>query len=320
MDKKMEMETKTKTKTDHMGKSGGQEQSDSEPPVGGHLHVIFHGSFCFFDDGESKAIQVRVPKVVDEKGTEMMGAHAYIAGNWLNERTFMPDMKFELKGVETGEARFDPEKNLYLNGAIFAEAPVNLYASITLPRPDRIDSLQRGQIEQEAFEGDETALAMVKGVSEVATVQVFTYRFSDATKLSLEPHSPLAFSGEGRLARGFCSLHLFAEPDETPDADHPHHALRSAMSMFTDADGKPFKLNIQDKKAPEIQSIPEQEVPFGTISAELEDLPKRIKRLSALGIMRLKNEDLNDIFDDNDALGGDDPLDCISPIGGGGPH
>jgi len=298
-------------------------------PLPGQLHVIFHGSFCFLDDGKSETIEVRLPTVEDQNGMPMMGAHTYLAGNWLSERTLIPDgtNPFVLTGVETGKATFEKAKNLSLADARFAYKPANLYATIILPRPYSIDSLQRGDINPADFRGGDIAKEMVKGVKQVATVQVFTYRFSNHKELSLAPLSSDAFSGDGHLTGvpddRFCSLHLFAEPDEPLDEHHPRHALRSALKMYTDPNGNPFELDIE--MVPDVEAVPSQELPSGTISAEFDDLPKRLKKLSDLAIRRLKGDDFKDIFGNDKALSaqafsGDNPLNCLSSWGGGGGH
>jgi hypothetical protein len=291
-------------------------------PLAGFLHVVFHGAFCFFDNGDDN-IYVRVPLVTNQMymgagGGMAMPApivieHAYIAGNWLNERTYMSG-QFQLQGVETGAAELDPAKNLNLTGAKFADnVDDKIYAEMTFPRPDRIDSLQCGTMDpQNDFAGGD--LDMVQNVVEVSTVQVFTYRFLDHTKLALPPHPPSAFQGEDHLTGGFCSLHLFAEPDNhPPDNQHSHHAFQAGLAMYCKEDGSPIDLDIVNP--PKIRPVDQKDVPYGTILAELEDLPARLARLSALGVRRLENDDLNGIFDPDAAADASDPVNCMSMAG-----
>jgi hypothetical protein len=292
---------------------------DPQQPLGGVLHVVFHGAFCFFDPGDDN-IYVRVPFVRDMDrmmgkghGDVTVAEHTYIAGNWLNERTFIPGKKFELRGVEKGHAKFDPTKNLHLKGAINAKSPGPVYAEMTFPRPDRIDSLQRGKIKpKEVFEGND--FDMVKDVQEVSTVQVFGYKFKDHQKLELHPHPRSAFQGEGHLIKGFCSLHLFAEPDNTPPAEHLHHAFQAGLSMYSKAAGKEIGLGLLKPpilEPPKIEPTPQKEVPEGTILAEFEDLPTRLKRLSALGVRLLRNDDLKGFFKKESAeTDSSDPVNC----------
>jgi hypothetical protein len=299
-------------------------ESDSREKLAGFLHVVFHGAFCFVDQKEAPDIMVLVPLVTHTSQmdmTEMDGKsqgkamptptvaeHAYIAGNWLNERSFIRGA-FELRGVVRGNATFDPSKILSLNGAKPGADRGDLYAVMRFPRPLRIESLQRGPVESK-FTGKDVGL--VKQVREVSTVQVFTYRFEDDNQLELYPHPKSAFSGKDRVTGGFCSLHLFAEPDDIAPKPHSHHAFKAALAMYRKETGENIDLDVTP---PEVEPVEQPDVPYGMILAELQDLPTRLNRLSALGVRRLLNENLNGVLDDSDEQDAGDPLNCLSFLG-----
>jgi hypothetical protein len=273
--------------------------------MAGFLHVLFHGLFCFFDDGNH--IIVRVPRVRHKdhdadggkdatQAKPIITEHAYLAGNWLGERTFPPG-RYELEGVDAGSHGFNKDHNMALKGAKLAEKPGHhVYATMTFPRPLHIKSLQRAKIDPKTFlDGDDKDMAAE--VKEIATLQVFTYRFTNHKKLKLSPLPAEYFTAEENMAGGFCSLHLFAEPDTKPkDArSHASNAMEAALKMYSKSKGE--AIDLKYVKLPDVKPVRQEDAPLGTLLPELEDLSRRIERLSRLGAARRRFDNLNETFE-----------------------
>jgi hypothetical protein len=288
--------------------SSGAETAAPAPPQAGFLHVVFHGLFCFFE--RERDILVRVPRVMgmDSPGSD----HVYLAGNWLGEMTYGPG-EYELKGVHLGYGRFPRKRNLVIIGGMPAANPgPALYAQMNFPYPDQIASIQRVGVNPAAvFAGNSSS--RVQQVKEIATLQVFTYRFDDIMKLSLDGH-PWNAKDTVRDTEvgGFCALHLFAEPDRKMSSGpngHVSHAFPEAMKMFDSIDLQMVRTDI-------VKKVKVAEVPFGTLVDEMEDYSVRLARFEdAVGVARKLGNNLNEIWKPNAARYGGDMERCGHSVG-----
>src|SRR5262245_2201264 len=276
------------------------------------LHVIFHGQFCFSQ--KEREIKIHVPLVWDNERS--IPAHVYMAGNWLNERVYGRNRDFELMGVVTGKGSFDRGHNLVLHKAKLIENPgVECYASMTFPRPHEIHSLQRAKkTEKWRFTGDDTR--MVAEVQEVATVQVFTYDIKGSKELQLRGIPATVFPADGTLVDEHLSLHIFAQPDFKPSgsAHNSHDALKTAISMYRHSHSDK-KVSLDIAGEPEVSSKNDK-LPDSLLAAELEDLPTRFKRISAVGVGWRKAKKTGEAPKNLEDGGVDasDPLNCFSLV------
>src|SRR5260370_42517803 len=104
----------------------------------GILNVILHGSFTLVETNDG--IQALMPKNED---------HVSRAGNWLGETELRPGV-YELKGVESGNARFPDSRNVVLTRSDLSRR-VKPYAILIFPRPQAITSLGVAEVPREFF-------------------------------------------------------------------------------------------------------------------------------------------------------------------------
>ena len=236
----------------------------------GILNVIFHGSFTSVEGND--CIQVFMPKNED---------HVCRAGNWLGETELRPGV-YELKGVESGSARFPDSRNIILTRSNLSRR-VKPYAILIFPRPQSIASLGIAEVPRQFFDNPDGLELTDK--EHVATLQVFTYRFNNDSELRLEKRpngqghqgSP-GHAWEPVFVNDHINLHLFAAEDhyEGVHAGHTADAFSECSALMGS------KLRLMQSYA--VAAKPRaDELPAGVCLEETEDLASRMKRMARLG-------------------------------------
>jgi hypothetical protein len=269
------------------------------------LNVILHGLIVFFEDEEE--IVAYLPNMGPE--------HAYKAGTWLAETAIdeHADLKLNI-GQEVPKAsknKFEPTDNFFLKGVRPCTCGCEnhtIYATLHLPYPhEEIHSLGPITIPEGSLDGADKG--KVTGFQS-ATVQVLTYHFDNDADLRFgdhpwEPVVELDTDGTTHV-----NLHIFSEPERSPNEDHVRHAFQVAMSVFAG-----LNVMLVRPARPGLEEVPYPNIP-GVIKLELEGLTQRRRRLDILGRAIRESRDLNSIWDA--PIPFLDPNSCAgSGIGGG---
>lgn len=269
----------------------------------GKLNVILHGLFTFFQT--SDGITAFIPNMGSE--------HVYRAGNWLAETALAQQADYTLVGVDPGGlATFNPQSNIILKDATLSDVNCcdRVYATLHFPVPDAIYSVGQLTIGGDKIGGDSAVKidglpanpAQRSGTTlHSSSVQIFTYNFSSDAELRLGQHP-----WEPVFEDGFVNLHIFSEPERTPDQDHVRHAFQMSTGLFTGID-----LSMRGPMNPEGQT---PVLPGGVDPLELQGLIRRQRWLGVLGRGIKEGRDINGIWDDPTSFDGGDPNTC--PPGG----
>ncbi len=278
----------------------------------GELHVLLHGTFAFFVNQDGR-VEALIPNVKN---------HVVRAGNWLAETILKPG-EYCLEGVDKGTLGnnvLDPERNVILSGVRPTEETPSgdkdalLYARLDLGRPARVSSMLRAKVPKADFTGrDKSKIKVINGTNqvEIATLQVFTYKFSGDAGVLLDKHPwEPAFSG-GKTKT--INLHIFSATETEHPHGHVSDAFNACLKLFKDAGSNGevrLKLNLhRPSPATELGDRP-----AGVVAEEMEDLTPRMRRIALLGRMKKDSRDLTNLWFDNEPLS-PDPATCGSPGG-----
>ncbi len=306
------------------------------------LNVILHGLFAFFVGPDKKGKKDAIVAYLPNLGSE----HVYKAGTWLGETALDEHADLTLEGVDAGEKAFDPEKNFLLRDVRVCDCGCqqhSIYARLRFPLPETVHSLEPYTLLEDSLggadrnkvlwltEGKEGSKQMEESEGEKngpktkrvqsATVQVLTYSFKTPTELSLRdtwqgsddisghPWVPvLESSPEG----DYVNLHIFSDPERSPTEDHVRHAFQACNSVFAGLDIT-LRRPVREVETYGMESRP----PKGVHPLELEDLPRRRRRLDVLGRAIRQQRDLNSIWDEPTPFEDGDPPTCgFSAVGG----
>jgi len=278
-------------------------------PARGTLYVIFHGLFCFFDQGGDE-ILVRTPDLNHAHNRNF--EHVISAGNWLGEIQVSPGILYRLKGVDLGPAHFSPATTMIINGGRPANNPKEMYAEFRFPRPKLITPAQIIPIPDLAafFEGAD--FDRIAGTTVLSGIQIFTYDFANQNKLALDYH-PWRANGMG--FNGKYVLHMFAQPDRrtfpgVPPGGHFIHAFDHAIQMFESID-----LRVR-QPLPVPAQLPGSPIP-DIMPDELEDLSLRTRRMAILGSLKRRGLPLEEAWDTDPFIDSSDTERCTHSVGAG---
>lgn len=187
------------------------------------LMLWFHGLFAFVILHDY--IAVLTPKVEE---------HQFLAGLWKQEQKLREGEWYRLSGV-TNAARPDklPElkqdKMLVLSGAN-AVNMAESFCLIRLPFPKQIIPLRFTRAQ---FSG--TKAPKQSTISTFPTVLIMRYRVVDYSNLRLEPFKAWVTQ---KRPPSTINLHIFAEPNFLPHAEHSMSAFEGMIKMFPGIDLK----------------------------------------------------------------------------------
>jgi hypothetical protein len=281
-------------------------------PTKKKLNVILHGLVVYFED--DKEIVAYLPNLGPE--------HVYKAGTWLAETAIdeHADLKLNI-GQDVPKAlrnKFNASDNFFLQGVRPCTCGCEnhtIYSTLHLPYPpEPIRSLGGITIPKDSLDGtDKGRLAGFQS----ATVQVLTYDFDDDADLGLgdhpwEPVVELDADGTTHV-----NLHIFSEPERSPNEDHVRHAFQAAMSVF--AGLNLMLVRLANAGFVDIADDDDDLKRRGVIKLELEGLVQRRRRLDVLGRAIRESRDLNSIWGEPIPFLGGDPSTCAgSGVGRGG--
>ena len=270
------------------------------------LNVILHGLFTWRDEGDQDIVAY-----LPNMGSE----HAYKAGTWLAETDLDQHADLSLTGVTGGSAHFNGGNNFVLKKDVrlcdCGCEDQTVYAILRFPRPKDIQSRQVLKIPPGALVGDTGRVnTQPDGSIHNATVQVLTYDLNDGELRlgdSRATDDPLrSHPWQPVLDGQYINLHIFSEPERSPDGDHVRHAFQASMSLFVG-------LNLALKQPPEPVdgTNATSDIP-GVHALELEDLIHRRRRLALLGRAIKQSRDLNSIWADPVPFYGDEA--CLGHV------
>jgi hypothetical protein len=277
-------------------------QENSQQNGSGKLNVIFHGAFTFIDTKEQNfPIKALMPNI---------SHHVHRAGTWLAE-TDLRGGEYQLQVVEPGRAEFDQSQNLILkNGKLSGKLGREIYAKLHLPRPDKISSLRILKVPFDGFDKTQAAALRFDPKKDVnlATLQVFTYRFKSDNNLTLTtPGEGSGHYWEPAFIGDYINLHIFSTEDHY---DTPSNAARD----FRDC-ARLLGVELELEYPQPVSGIPNNELlPTGVIAEETEDLALRMLRLARLGRLVSQKSDANMAWYGNDALDSN-PSACPELVG-----
>jgi hypothetical protein len=209
------------------------------------LYVVFHGLICLVDGRfKGKTDQgFRAYVLVDKDGT-----HQVMYGDFLAEQDLLPSTKvinLNFNGLKAGtdtSITLDRSQNPVVNLTDFPPAtdPSEVLAVVSLPRPNRIVNLFRGNI----ADGTLTDHGLFNPPpSQISAVRVFEYRYFDdpanvflqddkGNKLWKCPDLAAVVDNAG-LPINVAVFHLYNEPplqltNPTPN-DHNVHEFNNSM-------------------------------------------------------------------------------------------
>jgi hypothetical protein len=235
-----------------------------------------------------------------------MPHHVFRAGNWLGETDLRgAGVVYELKGVNSGTATFDPALNLLVKAHDLPDLPRR---TLVFPVPKSITSLRVAEVPVKSFKNgqelDATNAALT--VQHVATLQVFTYDFDDENKLLLKATEGDGHYWEPAFTGNFINLHIFSSEDHFARISNSDEDFNLCVGAL----GSPLLLNTRIVPS----GIPDPGIlPRGVTIPETEDLAARTQRMARLGRLVSQSGDANLAWYGNDALDGN-PAGCGDPI------
>lgn len=267
-----------------------------------YLNIIFHGLIVFIQrrdrDNKRSGIRVLIPN--------MGPNHAYLAGNWLGEIALAPG-SYELRGVEPGEAKFDPERHTMLPETFQRPALTthDCWVQMDVPQPHLIWSTRH--VTLQAVDGRGNQFAMP-----AAHTHVFTFKASGHLhdiRLGEHPWAP-----DADHTSTFANLHVFASPESRPRVSHHVDEFHLANTLL-------YNVELRLAEAPpHLPPIPpRREFPAllrnMVARPELEDLASRNIRMTEMGrlVRQGKTPDIGSIWEVVDELS--EPLACTTEGG-----
>jgi hypothetical protein len=265
------------------------------------LNVLFHGTFMFIaKDGDIHALIPNIPQ------------HANRAGNWLGE-TQLRGGTYELKdGIrKDGNDWFNKDQNLFVRDKKANRRP-RPFATLILPKPQRITSLRVGTVKRDEF-ADLTDLVPNDAQEyHIATLQVFTYVIDNQNQLVLkgvqpdrpnehywEPIVQVRPRSKGGTGR-FVNLHIFStedhheEPNQKADFEACVGLIGADVAPKATFRYLPSEINLFPPNDP---------LPDGVDPKETESLVPRTVRMARLGRLAVQNNgDANQAWYEDDAL------------------
>jgi hypothetical protein len=261
---------------------------NSLPGSKGTLNVILHGLYIILVKDE---ITVYIPNMGSD--------HTYRAGNWLAETT-LDAGDFSLEGTNSptpDKHPFKPEDNILLRDVRVTDANCcdRVYATLHLPLPKSVQSLGKLSVPEGGIGGDSEKKIADNSGKFSARVQILTYDFESDANLRLGEHP-----WEPVFDDGFVNLHVFSEPDQTPEDDHVRHAFQMSMGLFMGVD-----LSLRKPLSPAVQSADGEKSTPGVHPLELQSLILRLQWLAVIGRAIKDHRDLNKLWDDPVAFNDD---------------
>jgi hypothetical protein len=210
---------------------------------------------------------------------------------------------YELSGVNkepppdiADNDRFKREHNLVFKcRKLRDKLAAKVHAKLIVPWPKTIRSPRRASVPSASFTNGQDLPAGYNG--NIATLQIFTYEFSDDAELRIAggPHPVFwepAFVGET------VNLHIFACPENDQHAEHISDAFATCLDLFE----SPPNLTLPQPATPD--ALFKGELPRGVDAEETEDLAPRVRRQIQMGRMRKEKRNLNLSWFETEALGG----------------
>jgi hypothetical protein len=267
----------------------------AQPGSPGILNVALHGTFALIRNEQAKQIRALIPAI---------GHHVCRAGSWLGETALVEASEYELTGVETGNATFEPEKNLIVRCPTQASLA---QPSMTLrfPLPRQITSLRIGEIPRRSFLHAEE-LAADSETQRMATLHIFTYDIADENNLCLRAPNGGGHYWEPVPNGNYVNLHIFSAEDHLEGPSNAAGDFKKCAELL----GLQLELT-GTLLAGEIPG--DGCLPAGVAAEETEDLAPRTLRLARLGRLVTGNGDANLAWYANDALDSN-PSACSGPI------
>jgi hypothetical protein len=246
------------------------------------LNVLFHGAFTFVEDPNRGQIRALIPQ---------LDHHVYRAGSWLGETDLRPGT-YELKGVHRGDASIDLSRNLSVDFDGSSE-PRRPYATMVLPKPERITPLLTITVPTSAFDHPESLT--VKGdLQRMSGLQVFTYGIADDAALRLEASDcEEGHYWEPAATGNHVNLHVISAEDR-PGECHQHTDFEQCAAL----------LGVHLKLTGRHEAAEDEELPTGVTRDETEPLKFRTGRMARLGRQITQQGDPVDAWRQDRALCG----------------
>lgn len=246
-----------------------------EPPPAGEklVYVLLHGLVAIVETSNSFILYM----------LNMETDHKYIGGHWLAERDIPQGTKAVLTGVKPGNASLDPKANpvIRLDGPIADSAAI--YATLTVPKPRRLYSLDRGRITIRS--GAEHLVGIPETLS---GLRILEYEITDflsnvgvASSNTSFAWTPANNSTSFDNGSAIAALHIYDMPaGEVPPGHHVAEFLLGSTVM-----GKPLELDDLVISLPDAPA----DVPPGLSPLEISVLGARNEEISDLVVDFIRN-------------------------------
>jgi hypothetical protein len=275
------------------------------------LYVFLHGLTVVRQQGND--LEIVLPSV---------SGHVQRAGNWLAE-TDIVNSNLTLRGVQTGNAPFPWDSMVFLPGTTLTTQSRATTLHLTTPR--EVLSLLTARPTMPPYPGpqplppaqDYVVRTKTGGsvFTQVASVHVLVYDYTDENEVFLEKHSWEPCSNDGAM-----SLHIISTSLEREGQAHEDATEIVMSQVLQNYPGLEFKRNPRPLAAPWIDPqhpyynnnslYPEGDHmlerasgPYAFALAELEHPTARMLRLERLGLMVRSQRSIAGLWSDPDVLG-----------------